>query len=91
MKSLSIKKLYLAWLIACLFAISITLALTISHWIFIATIFFAIGYIVIVIKVLRCPNCNKMESLINLSYAINHQYYCRNCGQEIIIRRRKDE
>lgn len=89
MKTISKKSLYLAWTIASLFAISIILSLTISHWIFMATLCFAVWYVAIIFRLLHCPYCNKMESLINLTFAINHQYYCRNCGQKIIIEKER--
>ena len=46
-------------------------------------------YIVISFRHLHCPNCNKAESLINLTYAVNHRYYCRFCGEKITIGKEK--
>lgn len=85
MKRLSVKNLYFAWAIACLFAVSVIVALAASNWFFIATFIFSVWYVVIIFKMLHCPHCGKMESLINLTYAMNHRYYCRNCGQQIIL------
>ena len=53
--------------------------------VFIATIFFTVWYVAIIFKWLHCPHCRHMESLIDLTYAMKHPYYCRNCGQKIVI------
>ena len=79
------KKLYFAWFIACLDAGSVFLALIFSFWFFIATVFFTVWYVAIIFKWLHCPHCRRMESLIDLTYAMKHPYYCRNCGQKIVI------
>ena len=84
-----IKKLYFAWVIACLFTIFLILSFAISLWFLIISIIFMIMYIVISFKYLNCPNCNKAESLINLTYAVNHRYYCRFCGEKITIGKEK--
>lgn len=89
MKSLTRSRLYFAWTIAGLCAISIIPALAVSGWFFIATFFFAFWYVWIIFRLLHCPHCNKMESLINLTYAIDHEYYCRFCGQKIMIEKEK--
>ena len=85
MGCIAIKKLYFAWVIACLFTIFLILSFAISLWFLIISIIFMIMYIVISFKYLNCPNCNKSESLINLTYAVNHRYYCRYCGEKITI------
>lgn len=86
MKNISTKSIYVAWAIALLATISVVLALTISHWFFIALILFVIWYEVFSSKVLRCPNCNRSYSLIKLTYALRHPYQC-NCGNRIEIRK----
>ena len=83
-KHISAKNLYIAWALALLATVSVVLALTISHWLFIALILFVIWYEVFTSKVLRCPNCNRAYSLIKLTYAINTPYQC-NCGNRITI------
>ena len=83
-KNISAKSIYIAWVLALLATASVVLALTISHWFFIALILFVILYAVFTSKVLRCPNCNRSYSLIRLTSAINHPYHC-NCGHSISI------
>lgn len=85
-KPISIKCLYIAWMLALLATVSVVLALTISHWLFIALVLFVIGYEIFTSKVLRCPNCNRAYSLIKLTYAINNPYQC-NCGNRITIQK----
>ena len=80
MKYISAKNICVAWAIALLATISVVLALTISHWFFVAVIFFVIWYEV------RCPSCNRAYSLIKLTYALSHPYQC-NCGNRIEIRK----
>ena len=89
MKVIPQERLRIAWVVASLFAISLYISMGINHWVFIATFFFTVWYIIIIVKWLHCPYCNQMESLINLTYAINHQYYCRHCGQKIIIEKKR--
>ena len=89
MRCIAIKKLYFAWVIACLFTIFLILSFAISLWFLIISIIFIIMYIVISFRHLHCPNCNKAESLINLTYAVNHRYYCRFCGEKITIGKEK--
>lgn len=84
MKYISTKNIYLAWVIALLATISVVLALTISHWFFVAVIFFVVCYEIFSSKVLRCPNCNRAYSLIKLTYSLSHPYQC-NCGNRIAI------
>lgn len=36
-------------------------------------------------KYLRCPACGGFENLERLSYAENHVYHCRHCGEIIKI------
>ena len=83
-KNISAKSIYIAWVLALLATASVVLALTISHWFFIALILFVILYEVFTSKVLRCPNCNRPYSLVRLTSAINHPYHC-NCGHSISI------
>ena len=83
-KHISVKSIYAAWAIALLATTSVVLALTISHWFFVALILFVIWYEIFTSKVLRCPNCNRAYSLIKLTSAINHPYHC-NCGNSISI------
>ena len=83
-KNISAKSIYIAWVLALLATASVVLALTISHWFFIALILFVILYEVFTSKVLRCHNCNRSYSLIRLTSAINHPYHC-NCGHSISI------
>ena len=83
-KHISAKSLYVAWAIALLATVSVVLALTISHWFFIALVLLVIWYEIFTSKVLRCPNCNRAYSLIKLTSAINHPYHC-NCGNSISI------
>lgn len=87
MKTLSTKTLYTAWAIACLFTFSLVLAFVVSRWFFIPFCFFIGYYIKMILKELQCPNCGKMESLLNLTYAMKHPSYCRRCGQQIIIKK----
>ena len=76
MRCIAIKKLYFAWVIACLFTIFLILSFAISLWFLIISIIFMIMYIVISFKYLNCPNCNKSES-------------CRFCGKKITIGKEK--
>lgn len=86
MKHISSKSIFAAWVIALLATVSLVLALTISHWFFVALIFFVIWYEVFSSKVLRCPSCNRAYSLIKLTFALSHPYQC-NCGNIIEIRK----
>lgn len=83
-KNISAKSIYIAWVLALLATASVVLALTISHWFFIALILFVIWYEVFTSKVSRCPNCNRAYSLIKLTSAINYPYQC-NCGHSISV------
>ena len=83
-KNISAKSIYIAWVLALLATVSVVLALTISHWFFIAFILLVIWYEVFTSKVLRCPNCNRAYSLIRLTTAINQPYHC-NCGHSISV------
>ena len=85
-KNISAKSIYIAWVLALLATASVVLALTISHWFFIALILFVIWYEVLTSKVLRCPNCNRAYSLIKLTSAIKNPYQC-NCGNKIAIQK----
>lgn len=85
-KYIPAKHLYIAWALALLATVSVVLALTVSHWFFIAFVLFVICYEIFTSKVLRCPNCNKAYSLIKLTYAINNPYRC-NCGNRITIQK----
>lgn len=87
MKKISTKTLYVAWAVSCLFALFLFMALLLSHWFFIVAFFFLVWFIVMILKSLQCPHCGKMETLINLTYSINHQYFCRHCGQQIKIKK----
>ena len=82
MKNISTKSIYVAWAIALLATISVVLALTISHWFFVAVIFFVIWYEVFSSKVLRCPNCNKtiLMRIADGSSAVV-EIKCRSCKQ----------
>ena len=87
MYKLTRKNLYFVWMVACLVVVSMMVAMTINLWLLIVTFFFLIWYAVISKRMLHCPNCKHMENLMNLTYAINHTYYCRNCGQKITIQK----
>lgn len=89
MRCIAIKKLYFAWVIACLFTIFLILSFAISLWFLIISTILIIMYIVFNFKYLLCPNCKNWESLINLTYAVNHRYYCRFCGEKITIGKEK--
>ena len=43
------------------------------------------SYIILDRHRLRCPNCGGFENLDRLSYAKNHVYHCRHCGERINI------
>ena len=44
-----------------------------------------VSYILFDRQRLRCPNCGGFENLDRLSYANNHIYHCRHCGERINI------
>lgn len=52
---------------------------------FILTGLLTFSYILFDRQRLRCPNCGGFENLDRLSYAKNHVYHCRHCGERINI------
>ena len=85
MLDITTKILHKAWIIICLFALSLFISFLFNYWFLLATILFLISFVIIIYKRLRCTHCNKMESLVNLTYAINHDFYCTKCGQRFEI------
>lgn len=90
MKELTTKTLLIAWIIAVLFALTFMLVFLVSYWFIIAALFLFVCYVIMAVKVLRCPCCGRIENLWDLSYAFNHTYYCQFCGCQIIIKKRTD-
>lgn len=88
MRELTTKTLLIAWIIGFLFTTMFMLSILVNYWFSIAALFLLICHVVMLLKVLRCPNCNKMQNVLDLTYAINHEYHCRFCGSQIIIQRR---
>ncbi len=81
------RNLYFANAIVYLIAVSMVLTLLISLWFLIAVFFFVAWFIILCIRLLHCPKCCAYENLYRLTYAINHSFYCRNCGTKIVIRK----
>lgn len=88
MKELTVKTLLIALILSILFTIMLMDAIFVSYWFIIPALFPFVGFIIMVVKILRCPYCGRRENLGNLFYAINHEYYCRFCGCQFIIKKK---
>lgn len=86
MKELTEKTLLIALLNAILLTIMLMCAILVSYWFIIPTLILFVASVIIIFKVLRCPYCGRRENLWNLLYAIDHEYYCRFCGCQFIIK-----
>ncbi len=84
------RNLYFAEGIVCLIGVSMFLALLISLWFLIAVFFFVVWFMILNARLLHCPKCHAGENLNRLMYAVNHPFYCRNCGARIVIEKESD-
>ena len=84
------RNLYFAKAIVFLAVISLFLAPLVSFWFLLAVFFFVLWFIILSFRLLHCPICHAAENLNNLTYAIDHPFYCRNCGARIVIEKESD-
>lgn len=85
MKVLPRKRLFTAWVVSGSYSLCLMLALLVSHYFFIPFALLLALYFALCRKTLRCPSCGTVHSLINLTYAMNHPFFCYHCGERIVI------